>query len=131
MVNIVGNFGVLLVLTAFFVLQLEKLKPDGLFYLLLNLCGALCIGVSLIYNFNLPAAVIEICWIAISSYGLAKLAFRRIRRKRESARASSPGSSISSVSDQNSVQSEDRNNQVQSESIEVDEDPSDTEANSV
>lgn len=131
LVNIVGNFGVLLILIAFFMLQLEKLKSDGLFYLLLNLCGALCIGVSLIYNFNLPSAVIEICWAIISIYGLAKLALRRLKRNRASEGASSSNTSVSSVLESGSVQSEDRTNQVQNECVEQYEGLSDNVATSV
>lgn len=78
-VNIVGNFGVVLILTAYVALQLEKVDPNGLSYLLPNLCGSLFICASLAFDFNLPAAVIEVCWASISLFGLAKLAWRTRR----------------------------------------------------
>lgn len=109
LVNIVGNLGVLLLLVAYFALLLEKAKADELPYLLPNLCGSLCIGVSLFYNFNLPSVVIEVCWTSITLYGLAKLAFRKIKCNRGSERVSSPGPSNSSVIVHDASQEEDCN----------------------
>lgn len=89
-VNLVGNCGVFLIILAYFLLNLNKLKADTLPYLVLNICGAVFIGVSLIYNFNLPSAVIEVCWFLISFVGLLKLGFKRWKsRKKTSASESS------------------------------------------
>lgn len=79
-VNIVGNFGVFLTLAAYVALQLEKVDPNELSYLLPNLCGSLFVCASLVFDFNLPATVIEACWVLISLFGLAKLAWRTERR---------------------------------------------------
>ena len=73
----VGLVGVACILAAYFLLQLEKVKSDGLWYLLLNLTGACLLLISLMVTFNLASFIIEICWLAISLFGLSKLAWRR------------------------------------------------------
>ena len=75
--DLVGMTGVACVLAAFFLLQIEKVRGDSLLYLLLNLAGACLLIVSLTVTFNLASFVIEVCWLAISLFGLAKLAWRK------------------------------------------------------
>jgi hypothetical protein len=70
--NGVGIIGVVLILVAFFLLQIGKLSSRDFLYSLLNLLGALGILISLIYEWNLSAFIIEIAWILISIYGLIK-----------------------------------------------------------
>lgn len=75
--DIIGIAGVACVLGGYFLLQIEKVKSDGLGYLLMNLTGACLLIVSLMVTFNLASFIIEICWLAISLFGLGKLAWRR------------------------------------------------------
>jgi hypothetical protein len=75
--DIIGIAGVACVLAAYLLLQLEKVQGDGLIYLLLNLTGACLLIVSLMVTFNLASFIIEICWMAISLFGLGKYAWRR------------------------------------------------------
>lgn len=82
--DIIGIAGVACVIGAYFLLQLEKVKGDGPGYLLLNLAGACLLIVSLMVTFNLASFIIEICWLAISLFGLAKLAWRRWGRTKAS-----------------------------------------------
>jgi predicted membrane protein len=77
----IGLAGVSCVLMAYFLLQLERVRSDGLGYLLLNLVGASLLIVSLMVTFNLASFVIEICWLAISLFGLAKLGWRQFRKQ--------------------------------------------------
>lgn len=37
-----------------------------------NLLGAVVIGISLVRFFNLPVAILEVCWGAISIYGMVR-----------------------------------------------------------
>ncbi|MGX6647891.1 CBU_0592 family membrane protein [Maricaulaceae bacterium MS644] len=75
--DFIGIAGVACVLAAFFLLQIEKVRGDSLLYLLLNLFGACLLIVSLLVTFNLASFVIEVCWLAISLFGLSKLAWRK------------------------------------------------------
>jgi hypothetical protein len=70
--DLVGNIGVLLMVVAYLLLQLEKLSSSAASYLLLNVVGAVLVIVSLIFRFNLSAFLMEAFWLLISLYGLAK-----------------------------------------------------------
>jgi hypothetical protein len=70
--TIVGLIGMLLVLLAYFLLQVRTLHGNGVVYLLMNAVGSAMIIVSLIYAPNLPSLVLEIVWLLISIYGLAR-----------------------------------------------------------
>jgi hypothetical protein len=70
--DLVGNIGVLLMVIAYLLLQLEKLSSAALSYLLLNAVGAMLVMISLMFRFNLSAFLMEAFWLLISLYGLAK-----------------------------------------------------------
>ena len=75
--DLVGNVGVLLMVIAYLLLQLEKLSSSATSYLLLNAGGALLVILSLMFHFNLSAFLMEVFWLLISLYGLAKPLFSR------------------------------------------------------
>jgi hypothetical protein len=64
-----GNIGVLLLMIAYLLLQLNKLS-NGLLYSTLNALGAGLIVVSLLTNFNLSAFLMEVFWVLISLIGV-------------------------------------------------------------
>ncbi|MHC9085945.1 CBU_0592 family membrane protein [Luteimonas sp. RIT-PG2_3] len=69
----VGLVGTFMVLGAFLLLQVGSLSGKGLVYQLLNLFGAVGIAMSLVLGkFNLPAFLLQIAWILISIYGIAR-----------------------------------------------------------
>ncbi|HYK20813.1 MAG TPA: hypothetical protein VEV42_08770 [Pyrinomonadaceae bacterium] len=70
LLDLIGNVGVVVLMTAYLMLQLNKLSSDGLAYSLLNAIGASLIIVSLIYNFNLSALLMEVFWVLISFVGI-------------------------------------------------------------
>lgn len=70
--DLVGNIGVILLILAYLMLQLNKLSSHGLAYSLLNAIGASLLIVSLLFNFNLSALVIEVFWVLISLLGIYK-----------------------------------------------------------
>lgn len=76
--NIVGLLGTTAVVGAYFMVQLDKLDPQGLAYNLWNLIGAVLLLLSLLVHFNLASFVIELFWIAASFVGLWH--WRRRRR---------------------------------------------------
>lgn len=73
----IGMLGTLLVVLAYFLLQLERVEPGNLSYNLINLFGASFLLFSLCFTFNLASFVIELFWIAASLIGLAKYWRRR------------------------------------------------------
>ena len=70
--DLVGNTGVLLMVVAYMLLQLEKLSSSAVGYLLLNAVGAIMVMISLVFRFNLSAFLMEAFWLLISLFGLAK-----------------------------------------------------------
>ena len=68
--DFLGASGAALIVITYFLLQTNKLNPKTITYSLFNLIGASLILVSLYFNFNLSAVVIEIFWVAISLLGL-------------------------------------------------------------
>ena len=70
--DVVGTTGVVLILWAYFLLQTERVSSAALSYSALNLIGAVLITVSLFYDFNLSAFIIELFWIAFSVYGIVR-----------------------------------------------------------
>ena len=67
--DLVGNVGVLILIVAYLLLQLNRLN-NGLLYSLLNAAGAGLIALSLLGNFNLSAFIIEVFWMLISFLGI-------------------------------------------------------------
>ena len=70
--DLIGNVGVLLMVVAYLLLQLEKLSSSALSYLALNAFGAALVIVSLRYKFNFSAFLMEAFWLLISLFGLTK-----------------------------------------------------------
>lgn len=68
--DFVGNAGVFLLLAAYLLLQLNKITSNQISYSLMNAVGAILILVSLIFEFNLSAFVIEFFWLLISIVGI-------------------------------------------------------------
>jgi hypothetical protein len=77
LVDLLGLLGVGLIVFAYLLLQLDKLRSSALSFSLLNALGALLIMVSLLFSFNLSAFLMELFWFVISLFG----AFRRMVSK--------------------------------------------------
>jgi len=70
--DLLGIIGVVLILATYMLLQLEKLSATSFLYSVTNGLGASLILVSLIYEFNLSAFIIEVFWLLISIYGIVR-----------------------------------------------------------
>ena len=70
--DLAGSAGVVLIVAAFLLLQLERVASNGLLYLIANAIGAALILLSLAFDFNLSAFLMEAFWLAISLLGLAR-----------------------------------------------------------
>ena len=70
--DIVCVTGALLIVTAYFLLQTEKISNQSPSFSIINALGALLILISLCFEFNLAAFFIEFFWLLISVYGVWK-----------------------------------------------------------
>lgn len=75
-----GLLGVSLILFAYFLLQIGRVRGDALMHQLLNAAGALLLLISLFYAFNLSAFLMELAWFAVSIFGMVR--GHRMRRSR-------------------------------------------------
>jgi hypothetical protein len=75
--DIGGVVGVLMMLTAYALAQVGRMKVDRLPSLLTNLVGSLLVLASLLYKFNLSAALMEGAWAVVALFGLARLALAK------------------------------------------------------
>ena len=66
----VGTLGVILILVAYLLMQIDRIDPRGVTYSTVNFFGSAFIALSLMYEFNFSAFVIEVCWMAISLIGI-------------------------------------------------------------
>ena len=88
--DLAGFIGVLLIVVAYLLLQLDKLPSSSPRYSLLNAAGALLIIVSLIFAFNLSAFIVEVFWFLISLLGLWRSLISR-KNSQRSARINGNG----------------------------------------
>ena len=78
--DVCGNIGVAMIIGTYLALQLERIRSTTLSYSVLNAVGAALIAVSLLFEFNLSALLIEVFWVAISLIGIQR--WWRARRNR-------------------------------------------------
>jgi hypothetical protein len=74
--DVVGTAGVALIVVAYLLLQLGRLRSEALSYSLMNGVGASLVVLSLVFNFNLSAFLVEAFWVLISVLGVVRY-FRR------------------------------------------------------
>lgn len=70
--DLIGIIGVALTLIAYFLLHINKMRPDKFYYPFLNSVGSALILYSLFYAWNISAFIMEICWLFISLSGVWK-----------------------------------------------------------
>lgn len=75
--DIIGSVGVAIIIFAYVLLQIERLRSDELTYSLLNAVGATLILISLCYSFNFPSFVVEFFWLVISLFGIGKYLLKK------------------------------------------------------
>ena len=68
-----GIVGTIFILGAYFLLQTDRLSSRDLSYSLLNAVGASFLVVSLLFDFNLSALIVESFWALISAVGITSL----------------------------------------------------------
>jgi hypothetical protein len=75
--DIGGVVGVVLMLVAYALAQLGRLRVDDLPALLMNLVGASLVMLSLLFKFNLSAFLMEAAWAVVALFGLVKIALKK------------------------------------------------------
>ena len=70
--DFLGNVGVITILWCYLSLQLGRMRGEDLRFSVLNGIGAALIIVSLQYDYNLSALLIESFWLIISIIGVIK-----------------------------------------------------------
>ena len=80
--DLAGFIGVLLIIVAYLLLQLDKLPSSSPGYSLMNAAGVLLIIVSLVFKFNLSAFIVEAFWFLISLLGLWRALISRKNSQR-------------------------------------------------
>ncbi len=70
--DVIGFAGVVLIVIAYLLLQLNKMPSKNPAYSFLNALGALLVMISLLFDFNLSAFLMEAFWFLISLFGLAR-----------------------------------------------------------
>jgi hypothetical protein len=75
--DLAGIAGVLLILAAYAGATTGRLDPKRAAALTMNLVGASLILLSLAYDFNLSAALMEGAWALVALIGLVRLALKR------------------------------------------------------
>ncbi len=79
-VDAIGSFGALIVVSAYFATQMRMMNSDDLAFPVVNLLGSVLIAYSLVHSFNLASMLIEGFWILISIIGIIQhFRLRRLR----------------------------------------------------
>ena len=75
--DLAGLIGVVIIVIAYLMLQLGKLPSSAPSYSLMNAIGAFLVMVSLFFDFNLSAFLMEAFWFLISLFGLLRPRFSK------------------------------------------------------
>ena len=67
--DIIGWIGAGLVILAYFLVSTKKLPPTSVAYQLMNLFGALGVGINVFVQGAYPSVAIQIVWGLIATYG--------------------------------------------------------------
>ena len=70
--DVLGAIGTIAIALAYFGTQAGWMRADGRAFPAINLGGAVLMFISLLADWNFPAFLMEIFWIAVSFYGLAR-----------------------------------------------------------
>ncbi|MEP6849721.1 MAG: hypothetical protein ABI999_12765 [Acidobacteriota bacterium] len=74
--DVIGTLGVGIIVLTYILLQSERVRSGQPIYSVLNAIGSGMIIVSLYYTFNLPSFIVEVFWLVISVFGIAKALFK-------------------------------------------------------
>jgi len=70
--DIIGLTGVICIVVSYLLIQIGYLQTQSIRYSLYNGIGAFFVLISLLYNFNLSAFIVELFWLLISLFGIIR-----------------------------------------------------------
>ena len=71
-IEICGWSGTLLIVAAYYLVSVKRLNVSSTKYQLLNIAGAVGLGINVFYKEAWPALVLEIVWGSIALYALVQ-----------------------------------------------------------
>lgn len=74
--DVAGTAGVVLIVVSYFLLQIGRMRNDSLSFSVSNAVGAALIILSLTFEFNASAFLVEFFWLLISLVGVARYFMR-------------------------------------------------------
>lgn len=77
LIQITGWTGTLLIVLAYFLVTYKKLESSGKIYALMNLFGAIGIGINVYFHQAWPAVIMELVWALIAVSSLIKIAAKK------------------------------------------------------
>jgi len=77
--DVIGNLGAIMIVGSYFLVQIGKMSATGITYTGLNGLGAAFIMISLMFDFNMSAFVVEVFWLLISLVGMGRILRNRRR----------------------------------------------------
>lgn len=76
--DFVGVIGSLVICTAYLAVSLGRVSPEGFAFHIVNASGSILLLVSLYFRPNPGAILIEVLWLAIAGFGIARAVLRRM-----------------------------------------------------
>ena len=73
LVDILGWSGTILIIAAYYLVSNGKLPASGKLYQVLNLVGAVLLGVNVFYKQAWPAVALEAVWVLIAAVALIRI----------------------------------------------------------
>lgn len=70
--QIIGWVGTILIITAYFLVSKNKVDGNSNSYQIMNLVGAVCLGINVYYVQSWPALALQVMWGAIAITTLLK-----------------------------------------------------------
>ncbi len=72
MIDVIGWLGAALLLAAYALVSARRLQGNAISYQILNLVGGACLVVNTIYYGAFPSSVVNLVWIGIAVYTIAR-----------------------------------------------------------
>jgi len=76
--DFVGIVGSLMICAAYLMVSLGRVNPEGFAFHIVNASGSILLLVSLYFRPNPGAILIEVLWLAIAGFGIARAILRRL-----------------------------------------------------